>query len=125
MAQAAVQSSITQEFAERFAGSLAMHQRANQVIPGGITHDGRYMKPFPPAIARAQGAYKWDVDGNRLIDYVMGHGSLLFEPDDISGRWSYAAYGHIHAPSQVGSVEHVRYCGSIERMGASTGSVSR
>ncbi|MBA2520224.1 MAG: aminotransferase class III-fold pyridoxal phosphate-dependent enzyme [Chloroflexia bacterium] len=82
MAQVAVSPSITDEFAGRFAGSLAMHQRANQVIPGGITHDGRYLKPFPPYIARADGAYKWDVDGNKLIDYVIGHGSLILGHND-------------------------------------------
>ncbi len=82
MAQAPVSTSITQDFADRFAGSLAMHERSRQVIPGGISHDGRFMKPFPTSIASAQGAYKWDVDGNRLIDYVMGHGSLLFGHND-------------------------------------------
>jgi glutamate-1-semialdehyde 2,1-aminomutase len=82
MAQAPVTTTISQDYADRFAGSLAMHERARQVIPGGITHDGRYLKPFPPYIANAQGAYKWDVDGHRLIDYVMGHGSLLFGHND-------------------------------------------
>ena len=82
MAQAPVSTSISQDFAERFAGSLRMYERSRQVIPGGITHDGRFMKPFPPYIASAQGAYKWDVDGNRLLDYVMGHGSLLFGHND-------------------------------------------
>jgi glutamate-1-semialdehyde 2,1-aminomutase len=82
MADATVTTTIGQDFAERFAGSLAMYERSRQVIPGGITHDGRHMKPFPPYIANAQGAYKWDVDGNRLIDYVMGHGSLLFGHND-------------------------------------------
>ncbi len=82
MAEAPVTTTIGQDFAERFAGSLAMYERSRQVIPGGITHDGRHMKPFPPYIANAQGAYKWDVDGNRLIDYVMGHGSLLFGHND-------------------------------------------
>lgn len=82
MAQAAVTTSIAAEFTERFAGSLAMHQRASQVIPGGITHDGRYLRPFPPYIARAEAAHKWDVDGNRLIDYVIGHGSLILGHND-------------------------------------------
>src|SRR5215203_1753906 len=82
MAQASVTTTIGQDFAERFAGSLAMYERSRQVIPGGISHDGRHMEPFPPYIANAQGAYKWDVDGNRLIDYVMGHGSLLFDNND-------------------------------------------
>jgi DNA repair protein SbcD/Mre11 len=43
---------------------------------------------------------------------------VLFEAADISGRWAYAAYGHIHAPGPVNGAEHVRYCGSIERLDA-------
>ena len=82
MAQAPVMTTIAQDYTERFAGSLAMHARAREVIPGGITHDGRFLKPFPPYIVEAKGAYKWDVDGHRLIDYVMGHGSLLFGHND-------------------------------------------
>src|SRR5262249_32784015 len=39
--------------------------------------DLRYLEPFPPYIDRAQGAYKWDVDGHKLIDYWSGHGALL------------------------------------------------
>ena len=35
------------------------------------------MEPFPIAVERAGGAHKWDVDGNRLIDYWQGHGALL------------------------------------------------
>lgn len=73
---------IQQEFQERFGGSLAMHQRARQAIAGGINHDGRYVKPFPPYIVRGDGAYKWDVDGNQLTDYVMGHGSLILGHND-------------------------------------------
>jgi glutamate-1-semialdehyde 2,1-aminomutase len=81
-AQAPVTTTIQQEYAERFAGSRALHEQARAVIPGGIVHDARHLKPFPPYIAEARGAYKWDVDGHKLIDYVMGHGSLLFGHND-------------------------------------------
>ena len=81
MAQAPAVS-IQQEFAREFAGSLAMHQRARKAIAGGINHDGRFQKPFPLYIARARGARKWDVDGHQLIDYVVGHGSLILGHDD-------------------------------------------
>jgi glutamate-1-semialdehyde 2,1-aminomutase len=47
------------------------------MFPNGVTHDGRYVTPFPLYVERSQGAHKWDVDGNRLIDYVTGHGALL------------------------------------------------
>ncbi|MFN8558445.1 MAG: aminotransferase class III-fold pyridoxal phosphate-dependent enzyme [Dehalococcoidia bacterium] len=35
------------------------------------------MEPFALYVDHAQGSRKWDVDGNELIDYVMGHGALL------------------------------------------------
>ena len=54
MVQAPVATSIAQEFADKFAGSRALHERARKVIPGGIMHDGRYLKPFPPMIVRPQ-----------------------------------------------------------------------
>jgi glutamate-1-semialdehyde 2,1-aminomutase len=58
-------------------GSAALHQRARGLLPGGVTHDVRLAEPFPLAVARADGARKWDVDGHELICYVMGHGALL------------------------------------------------
>lgn len=33
--------------------------------------------PYGPYIARAQGAHKWDVDGNRYVDFFGGHGALI------------------------------------------------
>ncbi len=82
MAQAPTSTTIRHEYEERFAGSLAVHGRSRAVIPGGITHDGRHLKPFPVYVTRAQGAHKWDVDGHELIDYAVGHGSLLLGHND-------------------------------------------
>jgi glutamate-1-semialdehyde 2,1-aminomutase len=57
--------------------SAALHARAVRLLPGGVSHDVRLADPFPLAVARADGARKWDLDGHELICYVMGHGSLL------------------------------------------------
>ena len=38
---------IDQERARRMAGSAALHARATSTFPDGVTHDGRYMEPFP------------------------------------------------------------------------------
>ncbi|MFQ5989951.1 MAG: aspartate aminotransferase family protein [Candidatus Methylomirabilales bacterium] len=57
--------------------SHKLFQRARQLIPGGITHDIRYLTPFPLYIERARGTRKWAVDGQELIDYWMGHGALF------------------------------------------------
>ncbi len=58
-------------------GSAQLYAEALEVFPSGITHDSRFMTPFPLYIQRAEGARKWDVDGNEYIDFVMGHGALL------------------------------------------------
>jgi glutamate-1-semialdehyde 2,1-aminomutase len=64
-------------YRERFAGSQRLYERACGLFPDGVTHDGRYLLPFPIYVDRAAGSRKWDVDGNELIDYWMGHGALL------------------------------------------------
>jgi glutamate-1-semialdehyde 2,1-aminomutase len=68
---------IEQEFIDRHPGSAAFYQRAVAAIPRGVTHDVRYMRPFPLYMTRASGSKKWDVDGNQIIDYAMGHGALI------------------------------------------------
>ena len=70
--------SIDDRFLAQHPRSAELHAEAARVLPGGITHDIRYFDPFGLRIERAQGARKWDVDGNEIVDYVMGHGALLF-----------------------------------------------
>src|SRR5215468_4918619 len=87
--EGAAPSGCVPEWAAANPGSKAHAQRAGRVLPGGVTHDVRRAAPFPLAVARADGARKWDLDGHELICYVMGHGSLLL--------------GHSH-PEVVGAV---------------------
>lgn len=54
-----------------------LFQMARQTMPGGISHRYRWRLPNPNYIARAQGAHKWDVEGNRYIDYKMGAASQM------------------------------------------------
>lgn len=74
--------SIHDDYLHTFAASHEMYTRSNRVIVGGITHDGRHLKPYPPYIARANGSHKTSVDGHDLIDYAVGHGSLIFGHND-------------------------------------------
>jgi glutamate-1-semialdehyde 2,1-aminomutase len=57
--------------------SERLYQESLRTFPSGVTHDIRYVAPFPIFIERARGSHKWDVDGNEYIDYVMGHGALF------------------------------------------------
>src|SRR5215472_6627542 len=74
--------------------SGAFHARAQKLLPGGVTHDVRLAEPFPLAVARADGARKWDLDGHELVCYVMGHGALLLghgHPDAVAAIREQAA----------------------------------
>ncbi|MFO7255235.1 aspartate aminotransferase family protein [Limnochorda pilosa] len=51
------------------------------MLAGGLTHDSHRLEPFPPYITKVQGAYKWDADGHRLVDYWMGHGAMILGYD--------------------------------------------
>jgi glutamate-1-semialdehyde 2,1-aminomutase len=77
MNQPSTTSTVIDTYRALHPRSEALYQRARGVIPGGITHDGRHLSPFPVYVERAQGARKWDVDGNEYIDYWMGHGALF------------------------------------------------
>ena len=70
-------TTILERFEQLHPSSQRLHQRAGRLFPDGITHDIRYFDPFPLYVQRAQGPHKWDVDGNEIIDFVMGHGALL------------------------------------------------
>jgi len=58
-------------------GSAALAAKARTLMPSGLTHDSRHFDPHPLYIQRALGPVKWDVDGNRYVDYFGGHGALL------------------------------------------------
>jgi glutamate-1-semialdehyde 2,1-aminomutase len=76
---------IADRYHAEFPNSCRLARQARRLFPSGVTHDMRYMEPFPVYIDRAKGARKWDVDGHELIDYWSGHGALLLGhcPDDV------------------------------------------
>ncbi|MGI8643560.1 MAG: aspartate aminotransferase family protein [Thermomicrobiales bacterium] len=107
MAQASATLTIEDQFEEAFATSRSQHQRARQTIPGGITHDGRRLNPFPIYINRADGAHKWDVDGHELIDFAMGHGSLILghnRPEIVQAVQHQVTNGTHYGASHKGEV---------------------
>ena len=75
-------SPIETRFRELTPGSMQRTARAREVFPSGVVHDSRRMWPYPLYVERAKGAYKWDVDGNRYIDYFGGHGALILGHGD-------------------------------------------
>lgn len=71
------QPAIETAFREKFAQSSRLYGRALNLFPSGVTHDGRYLEPFPIYIKEAHGSRKTSAEGHSIIDYWVGHGSLL------------------------------------------------
>jgi len=57
--------------------SKALTDEAKEYIPGGVQHNLAFNFPFPMAIDRAEGAYLWDVDGNRYTDFLQAGGPIM------------------------------------------------
>ena len=64
-------------FKDRCTGSKALTDEAKRFIPGGVQHNLAFNYPFPLAMAKADGAYLWDVDGNQYIDFLQAGGPTL------------------------------------------------
>ena len=103
---------LDEQFTRQFAGSAARFQEAVGIFPSGATHDSRAQKPFPLYIERAQGAHKWDVDGNRIIDFLVGHGALLLghnHPDIVEAVTTQIQRGTHYGAAHEGEIEWGRW----------------
>lgn len=68
---------IDQRFHDQHQKSFELAKRGRALFPDGVTHDTRWINPFPLYMSHAEGGRKWDVDGNEYVDYVIGHGALI------------------------------------------------
>ena len=59
------------------SASRVLAQRASEVLPGGSTRAAVWMSPYPPYVARGQGAYVYDVDGHGYLDLTNNLGVLI------------------------------------------------
>ena len=61
-----------------FEKSKALQQRAVELIPLGVNSNFRFWgEGITPYVQKAKGAYLWDVDGNRYIDYRLAFGPII------------------------------------------------
>jgi glutamate-1-semialdehyde 2,1-aminomutase len=73
--------------------SRLLFERARQLMPGGVNSPARAFGAVggePIVVARGQGAFLWDADGNQYIDYV--------------GSWGPLILGHAH-PAVISAIE--------------------
>ncbi len=108
------------------AKSRALQVRAAALLPGGVDSPVRAFRAVggdPPFVARAEGAYLWDVDGNRYLDcfgswgpMILGHafGPVVEAIQRAAAKG--ASYGASHA-DEANLAELVQRCfPSVERL---------
>ena len=81
---------VLDDYLARTPGSRALFERATASIPGGSTRTTIFNAPYPPYMARGEGLWTWDVDGNGYRDFLGNYTSLIL--------------GHAH-PDVVAAVE--------------------
>ncbi len=50
---------------------------AKKVIPSGVNSPVRYFEPYPFFTKKSNGAYLWDAENKKYIDFCNGYGALL------------------------------------------------
>jgi glutamate-1-semialdehyde 2,1-aminomutase len=62
---------------KRYSESKRWYERACESLVGGVSSQFRAGAPHPMFYERAEGAFIWDVDGNRLLDFTLSQGPLI------------------------------------------------
>lgn len=62
---------------EKCKSSKAVFEESQKYIPGGVQHNLAFNKPFPMCMEKANGAYLYDKDGNRYIDFLQAGGPTI------------------------------------------------
>lgn len=91
-----------------YTKSKALFEQAGKVIPGGVNSPVRAFKSVggtPVFMQHAKGAYLYDVDGNRYIDYINSWGPMIlghaYEPV-VKAIQEYATYStSFGAPTEL------------------------
>ena len=103
--------------------SEELFAQAQQHIPGGVNSPVRAFKAVggtPIFFERAQGAYAWDADGNRYIDYVQSWGPMVLghaHPEVINAVIETAKFGlSFGAPTERETTLAEKLCALMPNM---------
>ncbi len=134
-------NSIEERYRGASAKSAELGKQAERVMPGGDTRTTTFYRPYPLTLARGEGAFVWDIDGNRYIDLIGNYTSLVhgnaYPPiveavsKAIAGgsAWPARSEAQIELATllceRVASVERVRFCNSGTEAGMLAAQVAR
>lgn len=86
-------------FDEKCKASRAIYEEAKEFIPGGVQHNLAFNKPFPLCFEKAEGAYLYDKDGNKYIDFLQAGGPTIL--------------GSNYEPVKEAAIQLINECGPV------------
>jgi len=134
-------SDIEERYRAATAKSVELGKRAERVMPGGDTRTTTYYRPYPLTLARGEGPFVWDVDGNKYIDLIGNYTSLVhgnaYPPivEAVSkavrdgSAWPARSQAQVELATliceRVASIDRVRFCNSGTEAGMLAAQVAR
>ena len=85
---------VSEEYEGKRKASKKLYEKACQVMPGGDTRTFTFFKPYPHFILKGEGAYVFDADHNKLVDFDNNYTSLI--------------HGHGHKPTAKAVSEQIQ-----------------
>ena len=70
-------NSLNDLYKKKTPNSRKSYNNSVRIFPGGISHNIRFFRPYPFFVNKARDKHLFDVDGNKYIDYWMGHWALI------------------------------------------------
>lgn len=86
-------------FDKKCAKSKEITAEAKKYIPGGVQHNLAFNKPFPMCMVKAEGAYLYDIDGNKYMDFLQAGGPTIL--------------GSNYAPVREEAIKLINECGPV------------
>ena len=71
------ENEVLKYYDDKCKASRAVYEEAKNYIPGGVQHNLAFNKPFPMCMEKAEGAYLYDKDGNKYIDFLQAGGPTI------------------------------------------------
>jgi glutamate-1-semialdehyde 2,1-aminomutase len=70
-------NSLNDLYKKKTPRSRSSYNESVKIFPGGISHNIRFFRPYPFFVKKAIGKHLIDIDGNKYVDYWMGHWALI------------------------------------------------
>lgn len=107
---------LTNDVLQRY-GSFEQKNQYLQAAFAGRLQDIRADSRFDPRLPTVLMAHV-NVRGAEVTSLfrISEAENVVFEDGSLHANFAYVALGHVHRAQAVGGHEHVRYCGSIDRM---------